>query len=83
MLLNLSGMQIVGIMIIALVIINILIYVIVRTIVTIWQPYFYKKQSNDWNSIYQEYLRKGIYIDYPPRVGRLFGIPPWGYKSEK
>lgn len=57
-------------------------YLIIRTIVTIWQPYFYKRQHDSWNEAYQEALRNGVYIDYPPTEGTLFGIGPWNSKSE-
>lgn len=53
------------------------IYVIIRTIVTIWQPYLYRIQSERWNELYQEQIRKGIFIDYPPAQGTIFGIGPW------
>lgn len=38
------------------------IYLILRTIVTILQPYLYKRQSIEWNKSYQENLKHGIYI---------------------
>lgn len=57
-------------------------YLILKVIVSIWQPYFYRKQSEVWNKHYQECLRKGIYIDYPPREGTLLGIRPWGSKID-
>lgn len=52
-------------------------YIIIKTIVTIWQPYFHKKQSEKWNKLYQEYRMKGIYIDYPPSCGTFLGVGPW------
>jgi hypothetical protein len=57
-------------------------YIILKVIVSIWQPYFYRKQSEAWNKYYQECLRKGIYIDYPPREGTLLGIRPWRSKID-
>ena len=67
--------------------------VIIKTIVTIWQPYFYKvslrdyeKENDKWNEHYRECLQKGIYIDFPPRqpeYGTFLGIAPWGKKSFK
>ena len=67
--------------------------VIIKTIVTIWQPYFYKvslrdyeEEDDKWNEQYQEYLQKGIYVDFPPRrpeYGTFLGIAPWGKKSFK
>lgn len=53
------------------------IYVIIKTLATVFQPYLYKKQRDEWNKMYQEYLKKGIHIDYPPTEGTLFGIGPW------
>lgn len=53
-------------------------YLIIRTIVTIWQPYFYKKKQESWRKACQEAARSGEYIDYPPTMGTLFGIRPWG-----
>lgn len=59
-------------------------YLILKTIVTIWQPYFYRKQKAAWNKYYQDCLRKGIFVDYPPREGTLFGvIRPWGSKIDE
>lgn len=57
-------------------------YLILKVIVTIWQPYFYRKQSEAWNKHYQDCRRKGIFIDFPPREGTLFGVRPWGSKIE-
>ena len=57
-------------------------YLIIKTIVTIWQPYFYKKDSEQFNEAYQKALSKGIHIDYPPSVGKLFGIGSWGMKDD-
>lgn len=51
-------------------------YVIIKTIATIFQPYFYKKQSEKWNKYYQECLKKGMYVDYPPSYGTFCGIGP-------
>lgn len=53
------------------------ICIILKKIATIWQPYFYKKQSKEWNKHYQECLKKGIYIDYPPSYGTFLGVEPW------
>lgn len=55
-------------------------YIIIRTIVTIWQPILYKKQSAKWNKAYQENLEEGIHIDYPPTEGTIMGIGPWKIK---
>ena len=52
-------------------------WIIIKTIVTIWQPYFYKKGIERWDKKSQKYRRKGILIDYPPRYGTLLGIGPW------
>lgn len=30
------------------------IYVIIKTLATVFQPYLYKKQSDEWNEMYQE-----------------------------
>lgn len=67
--------------------------VIIKTIVTIWQPYFYKvslrdyeEEDDKWNEHYQECLQKGIHVDFPPRrpeYGTFLGIAPWGKKSFK
>ncbi len=57
-------------------------YLILRTIVTIWQPYFYKKEQESWRKSCQEAARHGDYIDYPPTEGTLLGIGPWNSKSE-
>ena len=83
---NLDWMQIIGIFLFVLVAIPFWIcylpfYLVFKTVVTIWQPYFYRKQCKEWNRRYQEYLKKGIHIDSSPEVGRLFGIEPWGYKK--
>lgn len=58
------------------------VYLILRTIVTIWQPYFYKKEQENWRKACQEAARNGEYIDYPPAEGTLFGIRPWGSDSD-
>ncbi len=52
--------------------------VIIKTVVTIWQPYFFKRDSQRFDEYYQECLRKGIYIDFPPKYGTFLGIGPWG-----
>lgn len=62
--------------------------VIIKTIFTIWQPYFYKVSHRDyeeeddrWNERYQECLQKSIYIDYltrRPKYGTFLGIASWG-----
>ena len=67
--------------------------VIIKTIVTIWQPYFYKvslrdyeEEDDKWNEHYQECLQKDIHVDFPPRrpeYGTFLGIAPWGKKSFK
>lgn len=57
-------------------------YLIIKLIVTIWQPYFYRKDLEKFNIEYQEALLQGIHIDFPPSVGKLFGIGPWG-KQDK
>ena len=67
--------------------------VVIKTIVTIWQPYFYKvslrdyeKEDDKWNEHYRECLQKGIHVDFPPRrpeYGTFLGIAPWGKKSFK
>lgn len=56
-------------------------YIILKTIATIWQPYFYKKQSEKWDKYYQECLKKGIYVDYPPTYGTFLGVGPWFKKD--
>jgi|GEM_PF-6012652 hypothetical protein len=56
-------------------------YVIIKTIATIFQPYFYKKQSEEWNKYYQECLKEGIYVDYPPSYGTFCGVGPWFKKD--
>lgn len=55
--------------------------IIIKTIATIGQPYFYKKQSEKWNKHYQECLKKGIWIDYPPSYGTFLGEGPWFKKD--
>lgn len=65
--------------------------IIIKTMVTIWQPYFYKsslkyyeERREEWNHIASEYFKKGIYIDYPPtkpEYGSFLGIGPWRKKS--
>ena len=65
--------------------------IIIKTIVTIWQPYFYKsslkyyeERRKEWNHIASECAKKGIYIDYPPtkpEYGSFWGIGPWNKKS--
>lgn len=57
------------------------IYIILKTIATIWQPYFYKKQSEKWDRQYQECQEKGIWIDYPPSYGTFLGVKPWSAKD--
>lgn len=51
------------------------ICIILKTIATIWQPYFYKKQSKECNKHYQEYRKKGICIDYLPSYGTFWECP--------
>ena len=65
--------------------------IIIKTVVTIWQPCFYKSSLNyyeerrkEWNHIASEYCKKGIHIDYPPtkpKYGSFLGIGPWYKKS--
>ncbi len=57
-------------------------YLVIRTVVTVWQPYFYKRSRDKLTKHWIDELENGVDIDYPPRVGTLFGIPPWGYKGE-
>lgn len=52
-------------------------YLLIKIIVTVFQPYILRVQKKQWNKYYNECLRKGIYIDYPPSVGKLFGIGPF------
>ena len=65
--------------------------IIIKTVVTIWQPYFYKsslkyyeKRRKEWNHTASECFKKGILIDYPPtkpEYGSFLGIGPWNKKS--
>lgn len=57
------------------------IYIILKTIATVWQTYLFKKQSGKWDKEYQECLKKGIYIDYPPSYGTFLGVAPWFKKD--
>lgn len=59
------------------------IYLIFKTIVTIWQPYFFKKQSIKWDKLYQENRKQDIFIDYPPTEGKLLGIGPWHWNKKE
>ncbi len=56
-------------------------YIILKTIATALQPYLFKIQRKTWNKRYQECLKKGIHIDYPPSYGTFLGIAPWGKKE--
>lgn len=56
-------------------------YIILKTIATILQPYLLKKQSEKWDKEYQECLKKGVYIDYPPSYGTFLGVTPWFKKD--
>ena len=38
-------------------------YIILKVIVSIWQPYFYRKQSEAWNKYYQECLRNCLKLE--------------------
>lgn len=51
----------------------ILIYNLIEAIL---QPYLLKKQTKEWNEMYQECLKRGIYIDYPPTRGPLIELLP-------
>lgn len=50
------------------------IFITYKLIESILQPCFLKKQKKEWDKMYQEYLKKGIYIDYPPTRGSLIGL---------
>lgn len=55
----------------------ILLLPIIKTIVTIMEPYLYRKQTEKFDKVYQEYRKKDIYIDFPPEHGTLWEIGPW------
>lgn len=57
-------------------------YIIIKTIATIGQPYFYKKELKKWHKHYQG-LKNGIYVDYPPppSYGTFLGVGPWFKKD--
>lgn len=61
------------------------IYVLIKTIVTIWQPYFKRQCYLEWhkevNRIAKKMGKKYIYADYPPTVGTFCGIGPWNRKK--
>lgn len=61
------------------------IYIILKTIATIWQPYLYKKQLDEWDKEYQIYLEEDIYADFadPPTYGTFLGVGPWFKKDYK
>lgn len=58
-------------------------YVIIKTIVTIWQPYFYKKKLDKWEQACQESLKGDEVpdIEDPPSYGTFWGIGPWFKKK--
>lgn len=60
------------------------LYVVIRTIVTIGQPLFYKIDSMRFNRYCKKMAKKGIhYINlHPPCYGTLMCIPPWNVKDE-
>lgn len=51
----------------------ILIYKLLEALL---QPYLLKKQTEEWNKMYQEKLKQGIHIDYPPTKGSLIELLP-------
>lgn len=57
-------------------------YVIIKTIVTIWQPYFYKKELDKWEQGCPE-IEADELPDYedPPSYGTFWGIGPWFKKK--
>lgn len=54
----------------------ILLLPIIKTIVTIIEPYLYRRQTEGFDKSYQGWLRK-VYIDFPPIHGTLWEIGPW------
>ncbi len=56
---------------------------ILKTIVTIGQPYFLNKSQNQWLEFHRKLTKKGGSVDYPPKVGTIFGVKPWGYSDDK
>ncbi len=57
--------------------------IIIKTIVTIWQPYFHNRSQKQWIKIHRRFIERGGYADYPPEVGTLFGITPWDYTDKE
>ena len=59
----------------------ILIYKLVETML---QPYLLRKQCKEWDEMYQECLKQGIHIDYPPTRGSLMKELPlkWLFDDE-
>lgn len=55
--------------------------IIIKTIATIGQPYFYRKELKKWYKDNQEYIKKGIYVDEPPSYGTFLGVGPWFKKD--
>ncbi|MBD5340866.1 MAG: hypothetical protein HDR94_04755 [Bacteroides sp.] len=57
------------------------IIIILKTLATIFQPYLYRREQTDWYKSIAEDTRKGIFHDYPPSYGRLFGVGPWNKRD--
>lgn len=47
------------------------IFLLYRLVEIVLQPYLLKKQTKEWNEMYQNCLKQGICIDYPPTRGSL------------
>lgn len=60
-------------------------YVIIYKLVeTILQPYLLRKQCEEWDERYQDSLKQGVLIDYPPKHGSLMKALPlkWLFNDE-
>ena len=55
------------------------IILLVKVIDIVIQPYLYKKATKNWNLLYQENLKKGICIDYPPEYGKVSIMDLWNF----
>lgn len=52
------------------------IFLLYSLVETVLQPYLLKKQTKEWDEMYQNCLTQGIYIDYPPMRGSLIKEMP-------
>ena len=55
------------------------IILLVKVIDKVFQPYLYKRATYNFNLLYQENLKKGIWIDYPPEYGKVSIMDLWKF----